>query len=60
MFISINIGNKFRCKKVLESYTKLRLPLTNKDYWVLHEIATSSNTTYDMLRASLKGKVGSN
>ena len=38
----------------------MRLPLTNKDYWVLHEIATSSNTTYDMLRASLKGKVGSN
>jgi DNA-binding PadR family transcriptional regulator len=56
----MNIDNKFRCKKDLESYTKLKIPLTNKDYWVLHEIATLSNATYDMLRASLKNKVGSN
>ena len=38
----------------------MKIPLTNKDYWVLHEIATLSNATYDMLRASLKNKVGSN
>jgi DNA-binding PadR family transcriptional regulator len=47
-------------QKTFRKLHKMRLPLTNKDYWVLHEIATSSNTTYDMLRASLKNKVGSN
>jgi len=38
----------------------LKLPLTDADYWILHEIATSKNATYNSLLKNLKGKVGSN